>query len=307
MLLNNLWGGVVHQPQEGAVEGARESSASSMLDPRGPDLDARVADGARARPAATTRRPGGCNPGGSAGEGRILEKIVLEQFVEGLPAATSDWVLCHRPADLAGAITLTEDHLAVLSRGRAHEGRPASPGGPTPAPRRGPAGNCLADLLAAFIDPDIMNKDVHIKRKLKLEEGEGSGVLCDCLSEFWGEFYSKCTLGTEAKTPYLRCEYQVQEWQAIARILVMGWTTVRYFPLLLPLPFLEEAFYGTRYSSVTDSCSMSQKKRKILELALESFESVDKDDLMDVLDAHDCQARQSCHMTVLPLKTQWLD
>ncbi|KAK0143114.1 hypothetical protein N1851_018759 [Merluccius polli] len=68
----------------------------------------------------------------------ILEKIVLEQFVEGLPAATSDWVLCHRLADLAGAITLAEDHLAVLSRGRAHEGRPASPGGPTPALRRGP-------------------------------------------------------------------------------------------------------------------------------------------------------------------------
>ncbi|KAK0136850.1 Zinc finger and SCAN domain-containing protein 23 [Merluccius polli] len=63
-------------------------------------------------------------PGGSAGEGRILEKIVLEQFVEGLPAATSDWVMCHRPADLAGAITLAEDHLAILSRGRAQEGRP---------------------------------------------------------------------------------------------------------------------------------------------------------------------------------------
>ena len=106
-------------------------------------------------------------------------------------------------------------------------------------------GNCLAD---PFIDPDIMNKDVLIKRKLpngKLEEGEGSGVLRDCLSEFWGEFYSKCTVGTEVKTPYLRHEYQVQEWQAVARILVMGWTTVRYFPLLLPLPFLEEALYGT--------------------------------------------------------------
>lgn len=45
-------------------------------------------------------------------------------------------------------------------------------------------GNCLADLLAAFINSDIMNKDVHVKRKLpsgKLEEGEGSGVLHDCL------------------------------------------------------------------------------------------------------------------------------
>ncbi|KAK0134209.1 hypothetical protein N1851_030221 [Merluccius polli] len=154
-------------------------------------------------------------------------------------------------------------------------------------------GNCLADLLAAFIDPNITNKDVYIKRKLpngKLEDGEGSGVFRDCLSEFWGEFYSKCTLGTDVKTPYLRHEYQVQEWQAIARILVTGWTTVRYFPLLLPLPFLEEALYGTSYSSVTDSFLqyVSKEERKILELALESFESVDKDDLMDVLDAHDC-------------------
>ncbi len=108
-------------------------------------------------------------------------------------------------------------------------------------------GNCLANLLAAFIDPDIINKDVNIKRKLpdgEFEEGEGSGVLCDCLAEFWGEFYSTCTLVTNVKTPYIRHEYQVEEWQAIARILVTGWTAVRYFPLLLPLPFLEEALHG---------------------------------------------------------------
>lgn len=146
-------------------------------------------------------------------------------------------------------------------------------------------GNCLADILAAFIDPDIMNKDVHIK-----EEGEGSGVLRDCLSEFWGEFYNKCILGTDVRTPCLRHEYQVQEWEAVARILVIGWTSVRYFPLLLPLPFLEEALYGTSYSSVSESFLqyVSKEARKILELVLETFESVDKDDLMDVLDACDC-------------------
>ncbi|XP_059185737.1 uncharacterized protein LOC131968750 [Centropristis striata] len=77
-------------------------------------------------------------PGSSAGEARLLEAVVLEQFVEGLPTATSDWVRCHRPADLAAAITLAEDHLAVLSWGRAHEGRPASPVRPIPAPRRRP-------------------------------------------------------------------------------------------------------------------------------------------------------------------------
>ncbi|XP_035985847.1 uncharacterized protein LOC110368198 isoform X1 [Fundulus heteroclitus] len=157
-------------------------------------------------------------------------------------------------------------------------------------------GNCLSDLLAAFLDPDIMNKEVHIKRKLpngELEQGEGSGVVRDCLSEFWGEFYSKCTLGANVKTPFLRHEYQVEEWQAIARILVTGWITVRYFPLLLPLPFLEETLYGTIYSSVTESFLqyVSKEERETLELALNCFEAVDKDDLVDVLDAHDCHQR----------------
>lgn len=144
-----------------------------------------------------------------------------------------------------------------------------------------------ADLLATFVDPDILSKDVHIKEKVhngELEEGDGSGVLHGCLSEFWGEFYSKCTLGADVKTPYLRHEYQVQEWQAVARILAMGWTTVRYFSLLLPL-------VGRSKFSIVQvtaaSCSISKEERNILELALESFESVGKDDLMDVLDAHD--------------------
>ncbi|KAK0146730.1 hypothetical protein N1851_013937 [Merluccius polli] len=50
-----MWGGVVHQPQGGAVERARESRASSVLDPGEPDPSTRVGDGARAGPAATRR------------------------------------------------------------------------------------------------------------------------------------------------------------------------------------------------------------------------------------------------------------
>ncbi|CAL8342286.1 unnamed protein product [Arctogadus glacialis] len=74
--------------------------------------------------------------------------------------------------------------------------------------------------MAAFIDPDIANKEVNIKRKLPNEE----------------------------------------------------------------------ILYGRNYSSVTDSFLqyVSKEERKILECALESFESVEKDDLLDVLEAHDC-------------------
>ncbi|XP_059195913.1 neurotrophin receptor-interacting factor homolog [Centropristis striata] len=101
-------------------------------------------------------------PGDSAGEERLLEKVVLEQFMEGLPAATSDWVCCHHPADLAAAITLAEDHLAVLSWGRAHEGRPASPVGPIPAPRRRPGRapsppHQLDPLLALALIPPLFS------------------------------------------------------------------------------------------------------------------------------------------------------
>ncbi|KAM9699282.1 uncharacterized protein ACNS7B_003496 isoform 2-T2 [Menidia menidia] len=73
-------------------------------------------------------------PGEAAGEQRLVEAVVLEQFVAGLPASTADWVRCHRPADLAAAVTLAEDHLAVVSLRQTPGGEPSAP--PTPAPRR---------------------------------------------------------------------------------------------------------------------------------------------------------------------------
>ena len=59
----------------------------------------------------------------------VLEEVVLERFVAGLPAATVTWVRCHRPTSLSAAITLAEDHMVQC---------PAPPHGkkPEPAPRR---------------------------------------------------------------------------------------------------------------------------------------------------------------------------
>lgn len=114
---------------------------------------------------------------------------------------------------------------------------------------------CLTDLMNAFGDPAIMNKEVSIQMKLpngSFEKGVGSGVFRDCLSEFWNEFYSRCTMGANVKAPYLRHEYQTHEWQVIRRV----------------------EFY------------ISKPEREILELALINFGSVDRDTLMDVLDSH---------------------
>ena len=41
----------------------------------------------------------------------IVEQVVLERFVAGLPADTATWVRCHRPSSLSAAVTLAEDHM----------------------------------------------------------------------------------------------------------------------------------------------------------------------------------------------------
>ena len=59
----------------------------------------------------------------------VVEQVVLERFVAGLPAATATWMSCHRPSSLSAAVTLAEDHMVHC---------PAPPRGekPEPAPRR---------------------------------------------------------------------------------------------------------------------------------------------------------------------------
>ncbi|XP_064182663.1 zinc finger and SCAN domain-containing protein 30-like [Anguilla rostrata] len=63
--------------------------------------------------------------------GGVVEQVVLEQFVHGLPEGTANWVRCHRPTNLDGAVTLAEDHLALYPGSQQQER-------PEPAPRRRP-------------------------------------------------------------------------------------------------------------------------------------------------------------------------
>lgn len=155
-------------------------------------------------------------------------------------------------------------------------------------------GQCLRDLISAFKDPEIIKTQVDIKVRSptgELEEREGSGVFQDCLTEFWTDFYDSCTRGVEVKVPFIRHDFQCEDWQAAARVFVVGWNQAGYFPMKLAIPFLEEVLYGSTASSFKDALLLyvSQEEKAVLLKALEDFQSVDTDELFNVLNAHECK------------------
>ncbi|XP_056271048.1 uncharacterized protein LOC130194181 [Pseudoliparis swirei] len=89
----------------------------------GPD-DRPFAYAQRLRDAATRW----LQPGSTEGAQAVVEKAVVERFMEGLPTRTAEWVRCHGPTSLEAAITRAEDHLAVHPGGQGDSARaPARP------------------------------------------------------------------------------------------------------------------------------------------------------------------------------------
>ncbi|XP_061910676.1 putative SCAN domain-containing protein SCAND2P [Entelurus aequoreus] len=85
--------------------------------------------GQQLRDAATRwLQPGGIE--------EVIEQIILEQFLEGIPARTSAWVRYHRPQSVAAAVALAEDHLAVHREKGKEEKAAGGAERPVPAPRR---------------------------------------------------------------------------------------------------------------------------------------------------------------------------
>lgn len=79
-------------------------------------------------------------------EARLLNLVVLEQFVEGLPEATARWVRCHQVPDLTTAVTLAEDHLVAEPPPAPQASRPR--GGASERPPLPPAAAaCWCHLL----------------------------------------------------------------------------------------------------------------------------------------------------------------
>ena len=79
-----------------------------------------------------------------------------------------------------------------------------------------PIGSTLETIMKHFDDPVILNADIVFQRITpsgEIENGNGVGVTRDLITEFWTEFYERCTSGSEFKIPFLRHEFQENQCQ----------------------------------------------------------------------------------------------
>ncbi|XP_063327898.1 nuclear GTPase SLIP-GC-like [Pelmatolapia mariae] len=111
---------VLHQQQTRVLQNLLSGATANLrhLDELSPEDHRRRFRGCRMGPqdrpsafALQLRYDAGrwLHPGSTQGEARLLEAVILEQFVEGLPREMADWVKCHKPLNLEAAVRLAED------------------------------------------------------------------------------------------------------------------------------------------------------------------------------------------------------
>ena len=125
------------------------------------------------------------------------------------------------------------------------------------------------------------------------EEGLGSGPSREVFALFWKEAYNSLLLGERERVPYIRHDYTREKWEAIARILVKGFTEVSYFPFMFSKPFLVSCLYGEKKRMLIDSFMLyvSRDEASLINKALAHEASLDEEEFMDFLTNFDCKRR----------------
>ena len=100
-------------------------------------------------------------------------------------------------------------------------------------------GQVFQELRKYFVDRKNMKLDLSnfmLKVKMVLPDGslelgqDYGGVLRDALVEFWQTFRSNCIAGDTLSVPVVCVDMQEDEWEAIAKVLVIGYKQEHYIP-----------------------------------------------------------------------------
>lgn len=103
------------------------------------------------------------------------------------------------------------------------------------------------DMIAHFKDDACMSVQLTftiINDTGKDEMGAGVGVTREVFTLFWKHFANAMTIGERERVPFVRHDHFINEWEAVARILVRGYEMISYFPTFLSKAFMSYCLFG---------------------------------------------------------------
>lgn len=103
------------------------------------------------------------------------------------------------------------------------------------------------DMIEHFKDDSCMNVQLTftiINDMGKAELGAGVGVTREVFTLFWKHFANAMTVGERERVPFVRHDHFIDEWEAVARILVKGFEMISYFPTFMSKAFMSYCLFG---------------------------------------------------------------
>lgn len=157
-------------------------------------------------------------------------------------------------------------------------------------------GNVFNELNAALKEGRISVDNMLLEIEMVLPNGtaekgeDNGGVLRDALSEYWETFFLKCTTGNVLKVPMIRHDMK-DEWENVAKVMVLGYNMTKYFPVALAKPFLCHCLHQEIKDDelFTTFLEILPTEEKVLaEQAIQDFKNISgEEEWLDFLDAHD--------------------
>ena len=154
----------------------------------------------------------------------------------------------------------------------------------------------MKDLIKEFKDKEILNYTLNIRvisSNGALEKGEGIGVTREILSLFWQSFFTSLAVGAKEKVPSIRHDFQKNDWEAIARVLLYGYISTKYFPLNLSVAFVALCILGEEKLSndlLLDSFKLyvSVDEKKVIDACMNGHFDNNDEDTKDFLSSYKC-------------------
>ena len=103
------------------------------------------------------------------------------------------------------------------------------------------------DILQHFRDSSCLSAQLTftiLNEKGDAEMGAGAGVTRAVFTLFWKQFANYMTVWERERVPFIQHDHFIDEWEAVARILVKGYEMVSYFPTYLSKAFLSFCLFG---------------------------------------------------------------